>query len=411
MQRPGAFVLLETRTMKGDEAMSKVRSLISTLLGLLALTALTGCSVPEPVPTHAPTQAPTMRPIATDTPILIPSSTPLSWPTEPLLPATPTSEVSLPLPTPTPIPAPQMRGEWRRITTADGLCTDWPVFIGVWYIGTGTTTVCYTTASFVDEITWITRTVPLGTRVTAVGKFPPGGGEMYATDAGVCGYDGVDWNCQTVTDGYPYQDIRRVAHINEVPVLMLTSAVVYLEQTYNIPEIVGVEDAHPTWLSVAEGGYNSNSEIWAGTNGYGVVVIQPETGGITHHTTGNGLSGNAIRDIEVGATLRPYPERRVWVATDNGVGRWDGERWTAYTTVDGLPSNDVRGVAVGEAGTVWAATADGVAYFDGQSWRAFTHTDGLPEGDINGVIFEVGGVWFSTRGSGLLIFVIPPFTQ
>jgi hypothetical protein len=304
-----------------------------------------------------------------------------------------------------------MRGEWRRITTADGLCTDWPVFIGVWYIGTGTTTVCYSTEP-VDETTWPTRTVPLGTHVTAADKFPPGGGEMYATDDGVCGYDGVDWMCQTPAEGYPYADIQRISHIEVEPVLMLTDAVVYQEQLYDIPETVGIEDARPTWIAVSGqyGPFLSPSEIWVGTNGYGIVVIQPETREITHHTTDNGLPGNIIRDIEVDATLRAYPERRVWVATDNGVGRWDGQHWTAYTTADGLPSNDVRGVAPYQ-GTVWVATAGGAAYFDGRSWQAFTRENGLPEVDMSGVMGGGGEVWFSTRGSGLLIFVIQTPTQ
>jgi hypothetical protein len=388
--------------------MSKMRSLISTLSFLLALAALTGCSVPEPAPTHTPARAPASQPVETDSPLPTPqpieTSTPTATPrpTEPPLPATPTPEISLPLPTATPIPASQMRGEWRRITTADGLCTDWPVFIGVWYIGTGTTTVCYSTKPM-DETTWPTRTVPLGTRVTAVDKFPPGGGEMYATDAGMCWYDGVDWRCQTPAEGYPYKDIRRIDHINDEEVLMLADAIIYQGQTYNISEIVGAEDARPTWISVSDQyAPPPFPKIWVGTSGYGVVVIQPATGVITQHTTADGLPGGAVRDIDVGA--------QIWVATNSGVGRWDGQQWTAYTTLDGLPSNDIRGVAAYQ-NTVWAATAGGAAYLDGQSWRAFTHENGLPEGDLNGVRGGRGEVWFSTRGSGLLVFVVQIPTQ
>jgi hypothetical protein len=306
-----------------------------------------------------------------------------------------------------------MRGEWRRITTADGLCTDWPVFIGVWYIGTGTTTVCYSTVS-VDETTWPTRTVPLGTRVTAVGKFPPGGGEMYATDAGVCWYDGYDWECQTSAEGYPYEDIQRIDHIVVDPVLMLTDAVVYQEQVYSIPEIVGIEDARPTWIAVSgemSYGYGLVPEIWVGTSGYGIVVIQPGTGAVLHYTTSDGLPGNSIRDISAESCPKYCDFRDVWVATDNGVGHWDGQRWMAYTTADGLPSNDVRGVTSSQKGTVWVATGSGAAYFDGQSWQAFTHENGLPEGDLNGVMVRGSEVWFSTRGSGLLVFVIQSSAQ
>jgi hypothetical protein len=82
----------------------------------------------------------------------------------------------------------------------------------------------------------------------------------------------------------------------------------------------------------------------------------------------------------------------------------------AYSTADGLPSNDIRGVAA-YRNTVWAATAGGAAYFDGQSWQAFTHENGLPEGDLNGVRINRGEIWFSTRRSGLLVFVVQTTTQ
>ncbi len=129
--------------------MNKMRNLISVLLGLLALAMLTGCGGPEPVHNATLLQIPTPQPAETNTPTPTPPPTETPWPTETPVVVTPTQT---PHATRTPIPASQMQGEWRRITTADGLCTDWPLFIGVWYIGTGTTTICYSTEP-VDETT------------------------------------------------------------------------------------------------------------------------------------------------------------------------------------------------------------------------------------------------------------------
>jgi hypothetical protein len=391
----------------------------STLLGLAALAMLTGCSGLSPVHSDVLTQTPAPQPAETDTPIPTPQLVENVMPTPVLSPAvtpwpTPTPDAPTPTQTPyvtsTPIPASQMRGEWRRITTADGLCTDWPLFIGSWYIGTGTTTVCYTTSSSGNEITWLTTTVPLGTRVTAVDKFPTDGSALYATDAGACWHGGHE--CQAPDERYPYKDIRRIDQIVVDPVLMLSKAVVYKEQVYSVPEIVGAEDAYPTWIAVSGVTYGGVvPEIWVGTNGYGVVVIQPGTESLTRYATADGLPGNLVRDISTEKCPKYCDFRDIWVATDNGVGHWDGQQWTAYTTADGLPSNDVRGVASNQRNTVWIATAGGVAYFDGQSWQAFTHENGLPEGDLNGVLFRGDEIWFSTRGSGLLVFVIQTPTQ
>lgn len=44
----------------------------------------------------------------------------------------------------------------------------------------------------------------------------------------------------------------------------------------------------------------------------------------------------------------------LWVATDNGVSRFDGKRFVNYTTKNGLPSNDVVNVFKQNDGTIWA---------------------------------------------------------
>lgn len=401
--------------------MNKMRNLISALLGLAVLAALAGCSGPEPVHSDSPVQTPTPQPAETDTPTPTPQPpTATPRPTETPVMATPTQT---PYITSTPIPASQMQGEWRRITTADGLCTDWPVFIGHWYIGTSTTTICSLPRS-IDEAAWDTMSIPQGTRVTAAVKFPPGGGLGIATDEGVCRDiswlteerpSGPVWECLAAEEGVP-TGIRRMVSLAGKPVYMLADSVMYENQTYNIPEMVDNEDAHPTWIAVS-GEFrprpSSRVEIWIGTDGYGIIVVHPDTGAIERHTTSDGLPGNSIRDINTAGENYHYGYQYVWVATDNGLGYWDGESWITYTTEDGLPSNDVRGVASGggRRNIIWVATGGGVAYFDGQSWRAFTHEEGLPEGDLNGVKFSGDKIWFSTRGSGLLVFVIQTPTQ
>jgi hypothetical protein len=208
----------------------------------------------------------------------------------------------------------------------------------------------------------------------------------------------------TPDSGFPYEDVRQVVAFGTEPVYMLADVIAYQGQMYSIPEIVGSGNASPTWTAVS-GKYGPIPTIWAGTNGYGIVAIRPERGTTTHYTTFDGLPGNVIRDVNTGAE-NDHSLHDVWVATNNGVAHWDGEQWTAYTTADGLPSNDVRGVASSRINTVWAATTGGVAYFNGHSWQVFTHENGLPEGELNGVVIQAWSneVWFSTRGSGLLVF-------
>lgn len=357
------------------------------------LLLLAGCGLPPTAPAVLPTAqppAPTAAPVDTITPA-----------------ATAVPPTAVP-----PIP-----GEWRRVTPVEGLCSEWPVLIGLWFIGSGGTTFCYPDGPLDAAGTaWVRMTVPIGTRVTAAVKFPPGGGLVVATDAGPCVYwpgqqPGAEgsWECRTAADGFPHTDIRGMVNLGIKAVYMLPDSVALLAdvfeapgQLYSIPEITGAAEARPTWIA---GIQDPAEEIWVGTNGYGVAVIDAASGMVRRYTAADGLPDDTVRDVASTSSGKMGPGYPVWVATAAGVGRWDGQRWTAYTTADGLPSNDVRGVSAAGPGTAWAATAGGAAYFDGTAWFAFTPENGLPEGELKGVLVTAYGAWFSTRGSGLIVFL------
>ena len=55
----------------------------------------------------------------------------------------------------------------------------------------------------------------------------------------------------------------------------------------------------------------------------------------------------------------------LWVATDNGIARFDGKRFINYTTKDGLPYNDVIHVFKQNDGTIWVnCYKQAPSYFD-----------------------------------------------
>ena len=49
----------------------------------------------------------------------------------------------------------------------------------------------------------------------------------------------------------------------------------------------------------------------------------------------------------------------IWFGTVRGVQRYDGMRWTTYTTEDGLPHNTVRSVYQTRDGAMWFGTWGG----------------------------------------------------
>lgn len=372
-------------------------SMCFTLLLALATTA---CGTFEVGVETSPT------PPALSTSTGVPSLTPVFRPTlTPLPTAADLTPLPTPYQTPTPGAAGQVQGVWQQLTTADGFCTDYPLFIGGFFIGTGTQQICYMSGS-----EWTAVEVPQGTRAVAANQFPPGGGWEVATDEGHCLRAFGEWNCQTNAEGFPYADVRQIVPLGPRPVYRLPQSVVYQDQEYGLPVIIGAADAEATWLTVSGDTFGPlPPEIWVGTNGYGVVVIDVNTGTARRYTTADGLPSDTIRDVQAVACTKVCDFRDIWVATDRGVGHWNGERWAAYGVPHGLPSADVQGVVSRQQHTVWAATTAGAAYFDGTTWQSFTQSTGLPDADLTGVIFVTPDTLaFGTQGNGLLLFSITP---
>lgn len=77
------------------------------------------------------------------------------------------------------------------------------------------------------------------------------------------------------------------------------------------------------------------------------------------------------------------------------VGRFPQEVRRFMTTADGLPSNDVRSVAIAPDGTVYAATARGLARYSQGKWA----TVAAPEKPVDHVAARAADVWYVSAGS------------
>jgi ligand-binding sensor domain-containing protein len=89
---------------------------------------------------------------------------------------------------------------------------------------------------------------------------------------------------------------------------------------------------------------------------------------------------------------------RIWIGTDQGLGRYEGGVWTTYTTDDGLSHNAILSLAVDPASRdVWAGTMGGVTQFSAGRFRVFTQfNSGLPNDVVFGITVENQNVWVAT---------------
>jgi len=77
------------------------------------------------------------------------------------------------------------------------------------------------------------------------------------------------------------------------------------------------------------------------------------------------------------------------------VGTYPQEMRTAYTTADGLPSDDVLSIAVTESGEVYAGTGKGLAKFDGKHWKP---VEGVPAEEVTAIQTVPGGLYIAVGG-------------
>jgi signal transduction histidine kinase/ligand-binding sensor domain-containing protein len=80
--------------------------------------------------------------------------------------------------------------------------------------------------------------------------------------------------------------------------------------------------------------------------------------------------------------------------------------FTALTSTEGLPSDDVRGIAQDQQGFLWFATANGLSRYDGYSFRTFRYERGrantLTGNEISTIIAGRDGVlWLAVTGEGV----------
>jgi len=82
----------------------------------------------------------------------------------------------------------------------------------------------------------------------------------------------------------------------------------------------------------------------------------------------------------------------LWVATQDGIYRYDGNRFTRFGLDEGLPSSYVSNVQAAPDGSVWVITYGGVARFDGRRFVAVAAPQPVNAMSID----DANNVWLAT---------------
>lgn len=127
--------------------------------------------------------------------------------------------------------------------------------------------------------------------------------------------------------------------------------------------------------------------------------------------TADGLASLTVFDLELDA------DENLWIAGQEGLARFDGERFHSFGPADGLPSAVVFDVEQDAAGTLWAATLKGLARRVNERFVPVA-LPGSPAGeavealtlDAAGRLIAgaVGGAFRCEVGDCVRIFATPP---
>lgn len=169
------------------------------------------------------------------------------------------------------------------------------------------------------------------------------------------------------------------------------------------------------------------------------ISVSAQRPNLRHYTMQDGLAQSQALTVFQDST------GYLWIGSYGGVARYDGSRFTTFSSVDGLRSNtvqslteapdgrlivgtvggglcfigesddgpaprvecpagldleraNVHAILVDEAGSIWAATDSGVLRIDGERVRRFGSLDGLPAERCRAIAIHDGGILVGTDG-------------
>lgn len=170
------------------------------------------------------------------------------------------------------------------------------------------------------------------------------------------------------------------------------------------------------WMAT-EGGMarfeNGKWENWNHAKGIGVpyekvkdsVDFKNDPGQASvHHAKQKQEMG--LQDVNVAfnpnyiVALEVANDGKVWAGTwGGGLTIWDGQKWTNYSSVEGLPGNHVFMLHQDAKGQMWVGTNRGLALWQGGKFKTMTTADGLFDNNIFSMATQAdGGMWVGSYG-------------
>ena len=147
---------------------------------------------------------------------------------------------------------------------------------------------------------------------------------------------------------------------------------------------------------------DKKGNYWFGTNENGLIRFNGQT--LEKITIDQNQKWVAVREIiedKVG---------NIWFGTSSGLVKYDGEKFTTFSTEAGLQNEEIWGMTVDVNGLIWVGSIGGVSHFDGEKFIPFSLPDLMVENPqhmlSDKLVFKIiedksGNLWLVTDGNGI----------
>jgi len=159
-----------------------------------------------------------------------------------------------------------------------------------------------------------------------------------------------------------------------------------VSRAYALPELGGarVRDVYQ----------DRDGWFWFGTDGSG--IFHKTQTSVRHYTYRDGLANNFIRAILQGA------DGSMWIGTDEGISRLQGDRFTNFGMKDGLAYQSTRAMLEDHAGDLWIGTEQGLSHLHNGSFVSDAAVIAMRQDKVWAIHEDPEGtLWFGTRNNGL----------
>jgi signal transduction histidine kinase/ligand-binding sensor domain-containing protein/DNA-binding response OmpR family regulator len=149
---------------------------------------------------------------------------------------------------------------------------------------------------------------------------------------------------------------------------------------------------------------SSTGPVWFGTAGEGAFMLD-NTYTWTHFGEDEQLAGRTV------LSLAEEGEGIVWMGTERGALRIDGDKIESFDASDGLTNNRVQAIVEDQRGVVWLGTDTGVTRFDGKELSPLRSSVVEAQPVWSLASDHEGNVYIGTSGKGVLFYNHSPFTH